>query len=140
MLMRLGIIGLQAKGKMQEMKVLLGPAKGKDFATSIGPYLVTKDELEAYKIGDRFNLEMKASLNGKEITRGYFKDIHYTFGQMIERASEEVTLFPGDIIGSGTVGFGCIMEIGPEEIGWLEPGDIVELEISHLGKLRNKIV
>jgi len=126
--------------QMQEMKVLLGPAKGKDFATSIGPYLVTKDELEHYRVEDRFDLEMKATINGNEVTKGNFKDIHYTFGQMIERASEEVTLYPGDIIGSGTVGFGCIMELGPEKIRWLEPGDMVELEITHLGKLRNKIV
>jgi 2-keto-4-pentenoate hydratase/2-oxohepta-3-ene-1,7-dioic acid hydratase in catechol pathway len=126
--------------QMQEMKVLLGPAKGKDFATSIGPYIVTKDELEPYRVGERFDLEMKAFINGKEVTHGNFKDIHYTFGQMIERASEEVTLYPGDIIGSGTVGLGCIMELGPEEYGWLKPGDVVELEITHLGKLKNQIV
>ncbi len=100
--------------QMQEMKVLLGPAKGKDFASSIGPYLATKEELAPYRTGDRFDLEMTAKINGEVLTRGNFKDIHYSFAQMIERASEEVTLYPGDIIGSGTVGWGCIMEHGPE--------------------------
>ncbi|OLS33500.1 fumarylacetoacetate hydrolase family protein [Bacillus sp. MRMR6] len=127
---------LQAK----EMKVLLGPAKGKDFATSIGPWIVTKDELNKYKIGDKFDLEMTAKINGEVWSHGNFKDIYYSFGQMIERASEDVTLYPGDIIGSGTVGFGCILELGTEEYRWLEPGDVVELEITGLGVLKNKIV
>lgn len=124
----------------QEMKVHLGPAKGKDFATSIGPYLVTKDELESYRDGDRFDLEMTARINGQIWSKGNFKDIYYTFGQMIERASADVTLYPGDVIGSGTVGFGCILELGLENHRWLEPGDEVELEITGLGKLRNKVV
>ncbi|MBT2721148.1 fumarylacetoacetate hydrolase family protein [Bacillus sp. ISL-46] len=126
--------------QMKEMKVLLGPAKGKDFATSIGPYLVTKDELESYRVGDLFDLEMTAAVNSEILSRGNFKDIYYSFGEMIERASEEVILYPGDIIGSGTVGFGCIMEIGPEVHRWLEPGDEVELEITGLGSLKNRIV
>ncbi|WP_102271723.1 fumarylacetoacetate hydrolase family protein [Cytobacillus massiliigabonensis] len=126
--------------QMKEMKVQLGPAKGKDFATSIGPYLVTKDELEPYRVGDRFDLEMSAKVNGEVITSGNFKDIYYSFGQMIERASEDVTLYPGDLIGSGTVGFGCIMELGSEMHSWLEPGDEVELEITGLGRLCNTIV
>ena len=124
----------------QEMKVHLGPAKGKDFATSIGPYIVTKDELEPYRVGDRFDLRMTAKINGKIISDGNFKDIYYSFAQMIERASEEVTLYPGDLIGSGTVGFGCLLEHGPEVHRWLEPGDEVELEITHLGRLTNKII
>lgn len=124
----------------QEMKVHLGPTKGKDFATSIGPYLVTKDEIETYREGDRFNLEMTARINGEIWSRGNFKDIYYTFGQMIERASEDVMLYPGDIIGSGTVGFGCILELDPKTHRWLEPGDEVELEITGLGKLKNKVV
>lgn len=125
--------------QMQEMKVLLGPAKGKDFDTTIGPYLATKEELARYRTGDRFDLEMTAKINGEVLTRGNFKDIHYSFAQMIERASEEVTLYPGDIIGSGTVGWGCIMEHGPEVHRWLEPGDEVELEITGLGRLRNVV-
>ena len=124
----------------QEMKVLLGPAKGKDFATSIGPSIVTKDELEQNKIGDVFDLEMTAKVNGEIWSHGNFKDIYYSFGQMIERASEDVTLYPGDIIGSGTVGFGCVLELGTEKYRWLEPGDEVELEITGLGVLKSKIV
>lgn len=126
--------------QMKEMKVLLGPAKGKDFATSIGPYIVTKDELEPYRVGQRFDLEMTARVNGEVLSKGNFKDIYYTFGDMIERASEDVTLYPGDIIGSGTVGFGCLMELGEEVHRWLEPGDEVELTITGLGSLTNKII
>lgn len=126
--------------QMKEMKVLLGPAKGKDFATSIGPWIVTKDELEPYRVGDRFDLEMTAKVNGEVLSKGNFKDIYYTFGEMIERASEDVTLYPGDIIGSGTVGFGCLMELGTEVHRWLEPGDEVELSITGLGSLTNKII
>ena len=127
---------LQAK----EMKVLLGPAKGKDFATSIGPWIVTKDELLKFKINDRFDLEMTAKVNGEVWSHGNFKDIYYSFGQMIERASEDATLYPGDIIGSGTVGFGCILELGTDEFRWLEPGDEIELEITGLGVLKSRIV
>ncbi|WP_462409774.1 fumarylacetoacetate hydrolase family protein [Neobacillus sp. Marseille-QA0830] len=127
---------LQAK----EMKVLLGPAKGKDFATSIGPWIATKEELEKYRVGDKFDLEMTAKVNGEVWSKGNFKDIYYSFGQMIERASEDVTLYPGDIIGSGTVGVGCILELGTTDYHWLEPGDEIELEITGLGKLKNKIV
>nr|WP_306220287.1 fumarylacetoacetate hydrolase family protein [Cohnella sp. WQ 127256] len=124
----------------QEMKVNLGPAKGKDFATATGPYLVTKDELETYRVNDRYDLEMKAFVNGKLLSHGNFQTVHYTFGQMIERASEDATLYPGDIIGSGTVGFGCLLELGLETHRWLQPGDEVELTITGLGQLRNKVV
>ncbi|WP_413785392.1 fumarylacetoacetate hydrolase family protein [Cytobacillus sp. IB215316] len=127
---------IQAK----EMKVGLGPAKGKDFATSIGPYIVTKDELEKYKIGDLYDLQMVAKVNGSTTSVGNFNTIYYSFAQMIERASKDVTLYPGDIIGSGTVGTGCILELGPEKQRWLEPGDLVELEITGLGILKNTIV
>ncbi|MCL7748486.1 fumarylacetoacetate hydrolase family protein [Halalkalibacter alkaliphilus] len=125
--------------QMQEMAVHLGPAKGKDFATSIGPYIVTKDELAPYQVNDRYNLEMTAKINGKIVTEGNFKDIYYSFPQMIERASAEVTLYPGDLLGSGTVGFGCILELGPDVHRWLEPGDEIELEITGLGTLKNTI-
>ena len=126
--------------QMKEMKVLLGPAKGKDFATSIGPYILTKDEIENYRVGKGFDLEMTAAVNGKVMSKGNFKEIHYSFGEMIERASEEVTLYPGDILGSGTVGFGCLMELGSDVHRWLEPGDEVELKITGLGSLKNKII
>jgi 2-keto-4-pentenoate hydratase/2-oxohepta-3-ene-1,7-dioic acid hydratase in catechol pathway len=123
----------------EEMKVGLGPAKGKDFATSIGPYLVSKDELTSRKIGDRYQLEMKASVNGKLLSKGDFQDIYFTFAQMIERASAEVTLYPGEVIGSGTVGTGCILELGTDIHPWLEQGDEVELMVERLGTLKNTI-
>jgi 2-keto-4-pentenoate hydratase/2-oxohepta-3-ene-1,7-dioic acid hydratase in catechol pathway len=123
----------------QEVAVGLGPAKAKDFATSLGPYIVTKDELEQYRIGDVFDLEMTAKVNGSLLTKGNMKTLHYSFADMIERASQDVTLYPGDVIGSGTVGTGCLLELGEEVHRWLLPGDVVELEITGLGKLRNTI-
>jgi fumarylacetoacetate (FAA) hydrolase len=126
----------------EEVKVGLGPAKGKDFATSIGPYLVTLDELEDVRIpgeqGSRYDLTMVARVNGAEYSRGNFRDIFYTFAEMISRASADCPLYPGDLIGSGTVGTGCILELG-EEYPWLQPGDVVELEAERLGVLRNVI-
>ncbi|MEI3613158.1 fumarylacetoacetate hydrolase family protein [Pseudogracilibacillus sp. SO30301A] len=124
----------------QEMSVGLGPAKGKDFATAIGPYIVTKDEIKQFKSGKSYDLEMKASVNGKRYTSGNWNEIYYSFGEMIERASDSVTLYPGDIIGSGTVGWGCIAELPEDEQRWLQPDDVVELEVQQLGKLKNLIV
>lgn len=126
---------LQAK----EMKVGLGPAKGKDFATSLGPVIVTPDELESFKTSKGYNLEMTATVNGSLLSKGNFEQIHYTFAQMIERASADVTLYPGEVIGSGTVGTGCILELGTEVHRWLHPGDEVELTITGLGTLKNTI-
>ena len=89
-----------------------------------------------------FDLEMVARVNGQELSRGNTKDIYFTFAQMIERASADAMLYPGDVIGSGTVGTGCLLELGGETSAlgrWLEPGDVVELEIERLGVLRNTI-
>ncbi|MFP7300018.1 fumarylacetoacetate hydrolase family protein [Neobacillus niacini] len=124
----------------QEMKVGLGPAKGKDFGTSIGPWIITKDELENLRAGKGFDLSMKAKVNGILLSEGNMKDIYYSFGEMIERASAGVTLYPGEMLGSGTVGTGCILELGTEVHRWLEPDDVVELEIDKLGVLKNSIV
>lgn len=124
----------------KEMAIGLGPAKGKDFASSLGPALVTLDELEPKRRGDCFDLTMEARVNGATLSRGNAKDMHFTFGQMIARASQDVYLFPGDVIGSGTVGGGCILELGPEVHPWLKPGDEVTLEIERLGTLTNTIV
>lgn len=124
----------------KEMAAGLGPAKGKDFATSLGPWLVTPDELEGRLRGDRHDLAMTARVNGRPLSRGNAADLHYTFGQMIARASQDVYLFPGDVIGSGTVGTGCILELGTEVHRWLLPGDEVTLEIDLLGTLTNTIV
>jgi len=124
----------------KEMAIGLGPAKGKDFATSLGPALVTLDELEPKRRGDRYDLAMEARVNGATLSRGNAKDMHYTFGQMIARASQDVYLFPGDVIGSGTVGSGCLLELGQDVHPWLKPGDEVALEIERLGTLTNTIV
>ncbi|MDO9693399.1 MAG: fumarylacetoacetate hydrolase family protein [Candidatus Latescibacteria bacterium] len=119
-----------------EMKVGLGPAKGKDFATGLGPWLVTPDEIADRHIGKGYDLAMCARRNGREISRGNWRDIHWSFGEMLARASRGVDLHPGEVIGSGTVGTGCILELRPERAGgWLQPGDALELEIEGLGVL-----
>jgi fumarylacetoacetate (FAA) hydrolase len=124
-----------------EMQVGLGPAKGKDFATSLGPYLVTPDELADRRAPRGYRLAMTARVNGRELSRGSWDSITFDFREMIARASQGVTLYPGEVLGSGTVGSGCILELGPENTGgWLKPGDVVELEIERLGVLRNEIV
>jgi fumarylacetoacetate (FAA) hydrolase len=130
--------------QLQEMAVQLGPAKGKDFATSFGPWLVTPDELQPYRRGsgadERFDLPMRARVNGVLLTEANFQEIYYTFPHMIERTSQHVRLRPGDILGSGTCGGGCLLELGQERHRWLSVGDVVELEIAGLGLLRNSIV
>lgn len=98
----------------REMRVGLWPAKGKDFATSLGPYLVTADELEGLKKNKGFDLTMTAKKNDRLLSKGNFSDITYSFPEMIVWASQGVTLYPGDVFGSGTVGTGCILELRPE--------------------------
>ena len=125
----------------KEMAVGLGPAKGKDFATAVGPMLVTTDEF-ADKISPegRIDLEMTARVNGRELSRGNAKSMHFTWPQIVAHASRDAELYTGDLIGSGTVGTGCILELGPENTGgWLKPGDVVELEIERLGVLKNSV-
>jgi fumarylacetoacetate (FAA) hydrolase len=125
----------------KEMKVGLGPAKAKDFATSLGPWLVTPDEMQDRQVAPGvFRLAMTAKVNGKLLSNGEMSKMHWTFPQMIARASQSVTLQPGDIIGSGTVGTGSILELGQEVHRWLLPSDVVELEVERLGVLRNRIV
>lgn len=125
----------------EEMAVGMGPAKGKDFATSLGPWLVTLDELGELALGDgRYAMPMVARVNGTECSRGNFRDIYYTFAQMIARASRDATLYPGDVLGSGTVGTGCLLELTGGQGPWLEPYDEVELEIAGLGILKNRII
>lgn len=124
----------------KEMAVGLGPAKGKDFATSMGPCLVTLDELEDCRLGEHWDLDMCARINGRQVSSGNVKTLHWSFAQMIERASQDCQLLPGDVIGSGTVGTGCILELGTDVHRWLEPGDVVELEIERLGVLRNQVI
>jgi 2-keto-4-pentenoate hydratase/2-oxohepta-3-ene-1,7-dioic acid hydratase in catechol pathway len=115
----------------KEMRVRLGPAKGKDWCTGLGPVIVTLDE-----IGDPYNLEMTASVNGEEWSRGNTSSIHWKFEQMIEFLSKDQTLHPGDVLGSGTVGTGCGLELDR----WVQPGDVMELTIEKIGTLRNRVV
>ena len=141
--------------QMEEMLLNLGPAKGKDFSTAIGPWLVTLDELHEVEIpakenhtGKNWNLEMKCWVNGVQVSQGNMSDMDWTFAEIIERASYGVDLYPGDVIGSGTVGTGCFLELnGTGKLSdpnyteqWLQPNDIVEMEIDALGKLSNTMV
>ena len=133
--------------QMQEMKLNLGPAKGKDFGSSFGPWLVTKDELEPYRRsspdGDRYDLRMKAFVNNIQVSEDTLANMTWTFAQIIERVSYGVDIFPGDVIGSGTCGTGCFLELNGSKITdnqWLNPGDTVSLEIEGLGTLKNKII
>ena len=141
--------------QMEEMLLNLGPAKGKDFATTIGPWLVTPNELESFEIptkqghtGKTWNLRMLCRVNGVQVSDGNAGDMDWTFAEIIERASYGVDLFPGDIIGSGTVGAGCFLELnGTGKINdnayqeqWIQENDLVELEIDGLGILSNSFV
>jgi fumarylacetoacetate (FAA) hydrolase len=128
----------------KDMKLNLGPGKGKDFATSLGPWLVTPDELAFRRTGsgasERYDMTMLARVNGQEISRGNFNQIYYSFPQMIAYASRNTRLRVGDVLGSGTVGTGCILELGTEVHPWFQRGDVIELEIAGIGVLRNTIV
>lgn len=124
-----------------EMKVGLGPAKGKDFASSLGPVIVTSEAL-AHRTVNRpgvYDLKMTARVNGVEMSSGNLKDIFWSFGEIIARASDSVDLMPGDVIGSGTVGTGCLLELTKAQGPWLNAGDVVELEIEEIGILHNTI-
>ncbi len=124
----------------QELKVGRGPTKSKDFATSLGPWIVTPDELADRREGLAFNLNMIVRRNDVELARGNMKTLHYSFAEMIAHASADTLLIPGDVIGSGGMEAGCLLELGPENVGgWLRPGDVIELEVERLGVLRNTI-
>ena len=144
------------KLQIEELKVSLVQAKAKVFATTIGPWLVTPDEIEEYRIdsdyGNKYELKMTARHNGKLVSEGNFKDMNWTFAEIIERVSYGVEIRPGDVIGSGTVGTGCYLELNgtaalkakergeTSSPGWLADGDEIELEISGRGKLKDNIV
>src|SRR5207248_8234357 len=123
-----------------EMAVGLGPSKGKDFATSLGPEVVSLDELaDCYNDG-RFHLEMTSAVNGRILSRGNAGSMYWTWPQLLAHASRDTELRPGDVLGSGTVGTGCILELTPQVAGgWLKPGDVVELTIERLGTLTNTV-
>jgi fumarylacetoacetate (FAA) hydrolase len=123
----------------REMTVGLGPAKGKDFATSLGPWLVTVDELQ---IEDgRLDLECSATINGDTLTRSRTSEQYFSWAQLVEHAAANTRLRPGDVLGSGTLNRGCLLELGP--LGgdrWLGPGDVVALDGGPLGRLENPVV
>lgn len=138
--------------QMDEMKLNLGPAKGKDFANVLGPYLVTADELEEQSIntpfGKKYDLKMKCFVNGVLLSEGNSKEMNWTFAEIIERASYGVELFPGDVVGSGTVGSGCLLELNGTGKAldpnyrekWIKEGDEINMQIERLGEITNKIV
>jgi len=113
------------------MKVRLGPAKGKEWSTALGPYLVTPDEIR-----DPYNLRMTARINGELWSEGNSASMYWKFEQMIEFLAKDDTIYPGDVIGSGTVGTGCGLELDR----WVKRGDVMELEIEKIGVLRNRVV
>ncbi len=140
--------------QMEEMVLNLGPAKGKDFSTVIGPWLVTPDELEPFKtsaknghVGNSYDLPMTCTVNGKIVSQGNVKEMDWTFAEIIERCAYGVDILPGDVIGSGTVGTGCFLELNGTgllndanyKVQWLQPNDVVEMEIKGLGLLSNTI-
>jgi fumarylacetoacetate (FAA) hydrolase len=125
----------------EETALRLGPAKGKDFASSFGPWLVTPDELEEARAGRGFDLVMTARVNGTEVSRGRWSDAVHGFAGLVSRASADVHLRAGDVLGSGTVGTGCLLEVRDATLGrYLLPGDVVELDVERLGVLRTPIV
>ena len=129
----------------QEMALNLGPAKGKDFCTSLGPFLVTKDELKSKtlktKTGNVYDLKMSAFINDKKVSEDNAKNMSWTFAQIISHISIGTTLYPGDVIGSGTCATGCLLEINltNQTNDWLKTEDRIKLEIENLGVLENKI-
>jgi 2-keto-4-pentenoate hydratase/2-oxohepta-3-ene-1,7-dioic acid hydratase in catechol pathway len=128
----------------REMKLSMGPVKGKDFATTLGPMLVTPDEIADTRSGRAYDLTMTATVNGREYSRASLAEIFWSFGEMISYASRGTRVEPGDVIGSGTCGTGCILELalvhGSDAYPWLQPGDEVVLTVDRLGSLRNHIV
>ena len=141
--------------QMEEMLLNLGPAKGKDFSTVIGPWLVTPDELEPFKVpakpghvGNNYNLKMTCHVNGVQVSEGSVSDMDWTFSEIIERCAYGADILPGDVIGSGTVGTGCFLELNGTgllndanyKVQWLQPNDVVTMEIDGLGLLSNTIV
>ncbi|MEZ5017853.1 MAG: fumarylacetoacetate hydrolase family protein [Flavipsychrobacter sp.] len=140
--------------QMEEMKLNLGPAKGKDFSTVIGPIMVTPDELEKWRVpakeghvGNNYDLKMTCKVNGVQVSEGSVGDMDWTFAEIIERCAYGADILPGDVIGSGTVGTGCFLELNGTgllndpnyPVQWLKDGDVVEMEIEGLGTLTNTI-
>lgn len=128
----------------EEMRLSMGPVKGKDTATSLGPVLVTADELEDLRKANGFDLGMRVSVNGVELSASNLSEIYWTFGEMISYASRGAEVRAGDVIGSGTANGGCLLELRARENGqsidWLRAGDRVEISVDRLGTLRNTVL
>ncbi len=125
----------------KEMNIGLGPSKSKDFATSLGPYITTTDELEEFKESDdRFDIPVETYVNGKRYSAGNIRDMHWSFSDLVEYASKGTRLRRGDVIMSGTISTGCILELGPEEYSWLKRGDVVSIRSPVLGELTNEVI
>lgn len=131
--------------QMHEMKLSLGPSKGKDGANTLGPALVTKDELAPYRKGNSYHLEMKGYVNDELVSNGWMDQMDWSWGEIVAYASRGTKVLPGDAIGSGTVPTGCLFEHfavdGPDKFrGWLRPGDVVRLEVDELGSTRQEVL
>lgn len=125
----------------REMAIGLGPSKGKDFANAFGPRVVPWDQLKHRYRDGKLDLEMTARINDRVVSHGNAKSMYWTWPQILAHASRDTKLLPGDAIGSGTVGTGCILELTPEAVGgWLQPGDTVQLMIEDIGTLTNPII
>ena len=127
-----------------EMALGLGICKGKDFANTLGPWIVSVDELEPYRTGDRLDLELSAKVNGRQLGDDTLANMAWSFEELISYASRGAWIQPGDVIGSGTCGFGALIEVrarrGVDEYPWLKPGDVVELTAAGIGTLTNRVV
>lgn len=121
--------------QFEEMKIGLGPAKGKDYATSMGPFIVSKDELEPHREGTRYNLNTRLYRNRELLRENNLNTIHHDFVTMIMRASENTTLYPGELIGSGTIGGGCLVEYQHLGQDFLKPEELIQMEVEGIGSL-----
>ena len=131
--------------QMEEMKLSLGPCKGKDFATGLGPWLVTKDELplEASAQGQVLRARMTCAVNGRLLSDGNADSMNWTFAQILQRTAYGARLNPGEVLGSGTVGTGCLLELNGSKVTdnlWLKVGDTVTMAVEGLGRLENTVV
>ena len=129
---------------MEEMKLSLGPCKGKDFATSLGPWLVTKDELKLEQTpkGEILHAAMTCDVNGHRLSNGNADSMNWTFAQILQRTSYGIQMHAGEVIGSGTVGTGCLLELNGSKVTdnlWLKAVDEVVMEIAGLGRLVNTV-
>jgi len=131
--------------QMEEMKLSLGPCKGKDFATSLGPWLVTRDELawSASPQGRVLQARMTCAVNGRPLSAGDAASMNWTFAQILQRCAYGVRVAAGEVLGSGTVGTGCLLELNGSRVTddlWLKVGDVVVMEVAGLGRLENTVV